>query len=118
MSTEIVKPVPLETKREREAISRSLSMPTQKFFMLDRTPTLQEINKWMLEVTIDANDLRPYIGFKVGNYSRHRVVRSDYAELLVLCWRPGQRTPIHDHNGSFGAVRVCQWDHVGNYLPA
>ncbi len=26
--------------------------------------------------------------------------------MLVLCWRPGHKTPIHDHNGSVGAVRV------------
>ncbi|MBC7911065.1 MAG: cysteine dioxygenase family protein, partial [Pyrinomonadaceae bacterium] len=41
-----------------------------------------------------------------ATYARHRVFRNNYAELLLLCWRPGQRTPIHDHNGSFGAVRV------------
>ncbi|HYY42906.1 MAG TPA: cysteine dioxygenase family protein, partial [Pyrinomonadaceae bacterium] len=29
-----------------------------------------------------------------------------HIEMLVLCWRPGQRTPIHDHNGSYGVVRV------------
>jgi cysteine dioxygenase len=36
------------------------------------------------------------------------VFRSELVELLVLCWRPGQRTPIHDHNGSYGVVRVCE----------
>ena len=75
---------------------------------LERAPTLQEINNWVLDVTVTSDDIRPFLGFKAGNYSRHRVVLSDFAELLVLCWRPGQRTPIHDHNGSFGAVRVCE----------
>jgi cysteine dioxygenase len=28
--------------------------------------------------------------------------------MLVICWRPGQKTPIHDHNGSHGVVRVQQ----------
>ena len=28
--------------------------------------------------------------------------------MLVLCWKPGQRTVIHDHNGSQGAVLVQQ----------
>lgn len=79
----------------------------RKLATLDRAPTLKEINEWMLDVRVDPDDLRPHLGFKAGGYSRHRVVRSDFAELLVLCWRPGQRTPIHDHNGSFGAVRVC-----------
>src|SRR4030095_14616217 len=33
--------------------------------------------------------------------------RGEPAEMLLRCWRPGQRTPIHDHDGSIGAVRVC-----------
>jgi cysteine dioxygenase len=28
--------------------------------------------------------------------------------MLVICWRPGQKTPIHDHNGSHGVVLVQQ----------
>jgi cysteine dioxygenase len=87
----------------------------KKLLALDRAPTLIEINKWMSEVEVNDSDLRPHLGFKAGGYSRHRVALSDYAELLVLCWRPGQRTPIHDHNGSFGAVRVCRgimWETV------
>jgi cysteine dioxygenase len=80
----------------------------EKIRTLNRAPTLEEIDGWMREVEIDEADLRPHRGFKAGTYARHRVVRSDYAELLILCWRPGQRTPIHDHNGSLGAVRVCE----------
>jgi cysteine dioxygenase len=75
---------------------------------LSRVPTLEEINSWMRDVLVDEEDVLPHRGFKAATYARHRVVRSDYAELLILCWRPGQRTPIHDHNGSFGAVRVCE----------
>ena len=56
----------------------------------------------MREVEITADELRPHVGFKEGAYARHRVYLCEHAELLVLCWRPGQRTPIHDHNGSFG----------------
>ncbi len=75
---------------------------------LDRAPTFEEINQWMSLVEMTAADLQPHRGFKAGTYARHRVFRNDYAEVLVLCWRPGQRTPIHDHNGSFGAVKVCE----------
>jgi cysteine dioxygenase len=69
-------------------------------------PTLEEVNGWMGAVEVLPDELRPYVGFKEGTYARHRVHIGEHAELLVLCWRPGQRTPIHDHNGSFGAVRV------------
>lgn len=69
-------------------------------------PTLEQINSWLSNVDISRLDLEPYIGFKEGNYWRHRVCRNDAVEMLVICWRPGQQTPIHDHNGSHGVVRV------------
>jgi cysteine dioxygenase len=57
---------------------------------------------------VSREELQPYIGFKEGNYWRHRVCRNKFVEMLVLCWRPGHRTPIHDHNGSHGGVKVWQ----------
>lgn len=71
-------------------------------------PSLEQIYDWLESAEISAEELQPYIGFKEGNYWRHRVCRNEFVEMLVLCWRPGQRTPIHDHNGSHGGVRVCE----------
>jgi len=73
---------------------------------LGRRPASEEVDAWMRRVEVTREELRPYLGFKEGTYARHRVYLNDFAEVLVLCWRPGQRTPIHDHNGSFGSVRV------------
>ena len=78
-------------------------------------PRLAQLDEWMREVRPAREELRPYVGFKEGTYARHRVFVNEFAELLVLCWRPGQRTPIHDHNGSYGAVRVLEgvmWETV------
>ena len=69
-------------------------------------PSLDLLNSWLECVAISENDLRPYIGFKEANYWRHLVCRNEFVEMLVLCWKPGHRTPIHDHNGSHGAVKV------------
>jgi cysteine dioxygenase len=73
-----------------------------------RAPTLEQINDWLENAEVSAEELAPYRGFKDGNYWRHLVCRNEFVEMLVLCWRPGQRTPIHDHNGSHGGVRVCE----------
>lgn len=92
-----------------ESTSRfSLSSLAETLAGLDRRPELAEVDDWMLRVRVTEEELRPHVGFKEGTYARHRVFRCDFAELLVLCWRPGQRTPIHDHDGSFGAVRVLR----------
>ena len=69
-------------------------------------PALEDLNSWLANVRITSDDIKPYVGFKEGNYWRHRVCRNDAVEMLVLCWRPGHKTPIHDHNGSHGVVKV------------
>jgi cysteine dioxygenase len=69
-------------------------------------PSLEQINSWLAKVEISSLELQPYLGFKEGNYWRHQVCRNDAVEMLIICWRPGQKTPIHDHNGSHGVVRV------------
>jgi len=81
-------------------------------------PSLAELYALVERTRISADDLQPYLGFKAGNYCRHRVMRNDFVEMLVLCWKPGQRTPIHDHNGSHGAVFVHEgimWETTFNY---
>ncbi len=81
-------------------------------------PALQQIYEWLENADFSAEELAPYVSFKEGNYWRHRVCRNDFVEMLVLCWRPGHRTPIHDHNGSHGGVRVHEgalWETIFNY---
>jgi len=83
-------------------------------------PSLEEIYAWLEKAEVSIEELQPYSGFKEGNYWRHRVCRNQFVEMLVLCWRPGQRTPIHDHNGSHGGVKVCQgmlWETTFYYDP-
>ncbi|HST50528.1 MAG TPA: cysteine dioxygenase family protein [Pyrinomonadaceae bacterium] len=90
------------------AHARSLASLAERVSKLKRRPELREVDEWLREVEVGADELRPHVGFKEGTYARHRVAGGEHAELLVLCWLPGQRTPIHDHDGSFGAVRVLQ----------
>jgi cysteine dioxygenase len=81
-------------------------------------PSLPDLYSLIERTEISANELQPYLGFKAGNYCRHRVMRNEFVEMLVLCWKPGQRTPIHDHNGSHGAVFVHEgilWETTFNY---
>jgi cysteine dioxygenase len=75
---------------------------------MDGPPAFGELGALLGGVEVTAEELRPYVSFKEGTYARHRVHLGEHAELLVLCWRPGQRTPIHDHAGSYGAVRVLR----------
>jgi cysteine dioxygenase len=109
MSTNITEAVQVPVDLEKEPPrSSALGALVKKLAALGCVPSLEEVSAWIAEAQVTDEDLRPYRGFKPGTYARHRVFRNEFAELLVLCWRPGQRTPIHDHNGSHGAVRVCE----------
>jgi len=50
--------------------------------------------------TIDQTALAPYVRYEDGRYTRNCVYRNGIFELLVLCWAPGARSPIHDHGGN------------------
>ena len=81
-------------------------------------PGLPALYELIERAGISQEEVQPYLGFKAGNYSRHRVIRNEFVEMLVLCWKPGQRTPIHDHNGSHGAVFVHEgilWETTFEY---
>ena len=106
MSTHKTTPARDAVPPRSDAPRLTLAALAGRLAALDARPTLEEVNGWMAEVEVLAEELRPHVSFKEGTYARHRVFLGEHAELPVLCWRPGQRTPIHDHNGSFGAVRV------------
>ena len=79
--------------------SLSFSDLADRLKHLTSVPSLVEVYELIERTTIGADEVLPYLGFKAGNYSRHRVMKNEFVEMLVLCWKPGQRTPIHDHNG-------------------
>ncbi len=51
---------------------------------------------------IPSSDLDEYVNFSDLGYTRNLVKKTPRYELLVLCWKPGQESPIHCHNGSRG----------------
>lgn len=107
MSTEVGRPAVFHAAEE-SVIAPSFNSLLETLRNLEHPPSLEDLNAWLSHVNVTEEDLRPHRGFKASTYARHRVFRNEFAELLILCWRPGQLTPIHDHNGSYGAVRVCE----------
>lgn len=71
-------------------------------------PTFAELQALLNRAEIGEDELRPYVKFRPGTYVRTRALRNEHAELLVLCWKPGHHTSIHDHNGSYSVIRVLE----------
>ena len=46
---------------------------------------------------IPAADLMEFAFWKDGGYTRNCIERTENFELLLLCWNPGDSTPVHCH---------------------
>lgn len=75
---------------------------------LEAVPKLEDIKQWFSALLLRQRDYEPYRVFTPRKYARNLIARSSFAELLMLCWRSGQRTPIHDHGGSVGVILMVE----------
>jgi cysteine dioxygenase len=55
---------------------------------------------------LDWTQIDPFVRFSSDTYRRNLIHAGPAYHALILCWRSGQRSPIHDHRGSSCAVRV------------
>jgi cysteine dioxygenase len=69
---------------------------------------LAELTARMRELKVGCEDVAGHIFFASGGYARNLVRSGPWYSLLVLCWKNGQRSPIHDHFGSTCGVRVLR----------
>jgi cysteine dioxygenase len=51
---------------------------------------------------------RSRVAFRADKYARHSIRRSELYDLILLCWSPGQVSPVHNHQGNLGWVRVLR----------
>jgi cysteine dioxygenase len=76
-------------------------------FYAHRVP-LGELTHRLEALTVSHDDVGDYLVFGKEHYRRNLVRAGPAYHALVLCWRAGQRSPIHDHRGSSCAVRVLK----------
>jgi cysteine dioxygenase len=79
------------------------------FAALDRFDSqipLSDILRWLTESPLTATDLSNFLVFKSDRYVRNLVHSGCSYQCLLLCWRSGQRSPIHNHRGSHCGVKV------------
>jgi cysteine dioxygenase len=77
----------------------------------DRIP-LEGLRTALADLTVSLEDVRPFLVFGSDTYRRNLLHAGPAYQALVLCWRNGQRSPIHDHTGSSCGVRVLSGEAV------
>jgi cysteine dioxygenase len=75
---------------------------------LDQRAPLPLLLAELQELRIDCGQLSDHLRFSDQQYARNLVCKGPWYHLLVLCWKNGQRSPIHDHAGSTCGVRVLR----------
>jgi len=59
-------------------------------------------------LVISTAELQPHVLFSERRYARNLVFKDNHFEIMVMCWKAGQRSSIHDHAGSLGGIRILQ----------
>jgi cysteine dioxygenase len=74
----------------------------------ERDVPIETLVDLMKRIELDRSDIDHAVAFDTEHYKRNLLqVGSGYA-ALILCWRVGQSSPIHDHRGSACGVRVIE----------
>jgi cysteine dioxygenase len=67
---------------------------------------------WLVQrlhmTVIGWSEIARAVRFAPDTYARNLLRCGPAYQALILCWRSGQRSPIHDHRGSSCAVQVLR----------
>lgn len=94
---------PMETKElSLNQVIEQLNAFAQQNFPIDL------VTKFFETTTVPLSQIDQHLFFSPLKYTRHLIHRSLDFELLYMCWSPGQRSPVHGHEGEKCWFRVEQ----------
>lgn len=90
---------------------------------LEQKIDLNVLMEALAGLVIKPSDLAGAVDFDDRSYLRTVIHGREHYQALVLCWRSGQSSPIHDHRALNCAVRVVsgcatERDSCGSMRPA
>ncbi len=69
---------------------------------------MRRLEEQLRALDVTVADVAAFSQFDERQYSRNLVRGDGWYQVLVMCWRSGQRSPIHNHAGSTCGVRVLK----------
>lgn len=75
---------------------------------LRERPSLAALQEQLARLPITCADVADHIRFSDRGYQRNLVRSGEWYNMWVMCWKNGQRSPVHDHAASVCAVRVLR----------
>ena len=74
----------------------------------DFRPSLELLEKELSNLNLDLSKFQDVLGYSDEGYQRNVIKKTLNYELVFICWKPGQKTPIHDHFGSDCAFLILE----------
>lgn len=68
----------------------------------------QDVHRVVARLRVLPEELARYQHWSDERYTRTRFYEGDRFEILVLCWKEGQTSPIHDHANSICTMVVLE----------
>lgn len=87
---------------------RSLVAVRDKLLALPHPYTRDAVEAAVSGLDLTRNEIEPYLNFSASGYTRTLFYRGPRFEILVLCWKDGQCSPIHDHAASICSMAVVE----------
>lgn len=75
---------------------------------LTERASLDKLEALLNGADVSLDDLQPWVRFGQDNYRRNLIAGGDWFHLLAICWRSGQRSPIHDHAESTCGLKIIE----------
>ena len=73
---------------------------------LQHRASLERLQELLTASNATLDDVRDFVRYESTTYQRNLVAIGPWYEVLVICWRSGQRSPIHNHAQSTCGLKV------------
>jgi len=104
--------MPSERRAARSTPASAKALSLEEFLAeLDAYPSrvpLAVLGRALKRLRLSYAEIERFAQFSNERYRRNLMHAGPAYHALVLCWRNGQRSPIHDHRGSSCAVLVVR----------
>ena len=78
--------------------------------------TQDRVRDFVQGTQLSMEALAPNAHFRDEYYTRNLIYRDDLFEVMAICWKHEQKTPVHTHNGQLGWMTIAQGEvAVHNY---
>lgn len=105
---ELVQNISMKSIRPNTAIPVELRELIDYLEGLKSRASIERLGKLLTENTSTLDSLKDFIEFGEKTYRRNLISQGCWYELLCICWKSGQRSPIHDHANSTCGLKIIE----------